>query len=286
MDVVLVLRHAGEPSDEGLFSVAGIERLTGLLAWLRERGSSGELYVVVPDGVAELIAPVTSLASFLAPLVSSVHLVLGARSAGAAVLADCAAAGVRSLVVHVRAAQEDALVLAAFGELRARGGRHLPALRVWLEADAEGYGLARVAAFEAAGLPSAAIGAPPLPLDVDAPALVAPVDALPAELHDDGLLCELYAQALTIDADGEVRACTRYSRGGSIGNLLRDDPAQLVASKGRRFRAITANGICQTCTVRGRFRWGNGLAPALAEIFANGALSAGASDAASARWWT
>jgi len=284
MDVVLTLRHAGEPRTEGLFSAAGIERLGALFAWLAEHGSAGDLYVVVPHAAADAIAPMTQVASFLAPLVAGkVHVVLEARSASAGVLASFAAARIADVVVRASLERdEDTLLLGAVADFRAPGAQEPAELRVWLEADADPFRLARIAAFEAAGVRRAAIVTPPLPVPED----VVPPVSLPPELREGGLLCELYANALTIDADGDVRPCTRYATGGRIGNLLEDDFAELVARKGRMFQSVMSSGPCQTCTAAGRFRWATGEAPALATMFTGGALDGDSAAAGIGTWWT
>jgi hypothetical protein len=105
----------------------------------------------------------------------------------------------------------------------------------------------------------------------DPASFVEPAAHLPAELLGGGLLCELYAHALTFDAGGEVRPCTRYARGAGLGNVMTVNAETLLERKGASFAAVMSGGPCRTCTAPARFAWQSRGSEAVQAAFAAGA---------------
>ena len=257
MDIIILPTYQGTPTYPGLFSSEGLNRLTNLLGWLSDGKTTFDLYVMVPAGSDGLLEPLIVIAQLLKPAVTgTLHLLIDAEHVTDAALEAIAANGLSSLIVSVGPLRtSDGVVQQVIARHFAfRPGSALN-ISMWLEPGADYRNLSRARAFQSIGIPPEKITSPMLPL-YHISALGPPESAaIPSELHSEAMMCDLYGNTLTVDADGNVRACTRYQRSGVIGNLMQHSPEALIIRKGQMLGQITSSSVCLTCGTRGRFLW-------------------------------
>jgi hypothetical protein len=257
MDIIILPSRAEAVRPTGLFSTEGLLRLTELLVWLTERQVNVNLYFIMAGGTDELVSPLIEIARAIKPTVPGTsHLLLGAEQVTEKRLAMLVAGGIESLIISAESSgahdAEAQQALAKHFEIRPASAL---AITVWLDSSDGGRDLARARAFRRAGVASEKISSSLLPLREYSKSDTPEYTAVPGELLSESTMCDLYANTLTIDADGEIRACTRFARGGMIGNLMQLSPEALIIRKGQMFTPIISSGKCSSCAVRGRFLW-------------------------------
>lgn len=256
MDLVILPLYSDLPEGEGLFSEEGMLRLAELLPVLTDDGSPPEAYVIVPRDSPDLLPALASVAQLVVEAGSAtVHFVVPAELITADALALLESEGILDLIVVAAPSRDgDARAAAALSEYFDSVPASALMPRLWLARDASGFTLNRARAYQRAGVPAAAITQPLLPLGSDGELRLSDPDSIPPELRVT-VRCEVFVNTLTIDAAGDVRACTRHERGGYLGNLLRDEPQSLLEKKVQMAQRVSSSAECLSCRAYSRFAW-------------------------------
>jgi hypothetical protein len=270
MDVI-ILGNAGGLGTNWLLSAEGLGRLGNLLAWLARQHTAFDAYFVVPPESPALAEPLAALASGLLPAIPGLgHLVLDGEGTTTDVLQTVAKYGLPSVIVNIGPSRShDALVLRALAASRSGHAENMT-LTVWLAPADDGDDLERARGFTRCGVSPDAVAPPLLPIPREGSDQTPARAPIPREMLAGSMMCDLFANTLTVTGDGAVIACPRFNGVARIDRLLDEAPEALIVRRGAAFNGLMAGPICLSCSVRGRFLWPERKSPEEDSLFSYG----------------
>lgn len=278
MDIIILNAPAAADESERprVFSHAGVAALERLIAFMGEDQTPFDVYAWFPLAEEEQRAAIVALGTRLRDFPGAAYLLLPALELSADLLALLEQHEVVNLILLSSGeplVREAEALRSVRAHLDTRPDSAL-AFGAWVEDRDGADNFKRARLYQRAGISPEVVTAPPIARTRRAGAAI-----VPPELFEGIAKCSLYANALTIDAYGEVRLCPRDEEGSVVlGNLFTATPEDLVMEKGGRMSGVGTYGPCLTCDQRARFTWPERKSLRMEQLLSSGAQRGGAAD--------
>jgi hypothetical protein len=272
MDIILLPQEIAAAEIPWLFTDEGRLRFERLMSWLSSESVQFDVYAFLPGGSGAAEERTLDLLAAARHRARRAFVLVTVASVTPALLA---ALELRSIENMLLLASDDTLdqdkeALRVVEEHIAAKPNTSLLFGAWLKPAPGTANFHKTRLYSGAGISPAVINPPAFTLPSAGEAHNGQASP-PEELLGGVFGCELYSNTLTLDGQGNVRACPRdESVNPDMGSLVYNPAEDLVVRRGRCSHLAGRMPMCRACGLRGRFSWAQQKTPKLTALFLAG----------------